>query len=182
METIYIIASNTGSYFSRFLSFFTDDKYVHVSIALDKELNEVYSFGRKHPNLILPAGFVNEDWKKTVEYFKYTVWQIYELEITKKQLYELKQLIKRDYIKNAVKYRYNIRGLPAIQFNYSYQRKYHYLCSQFCGKLLADANIYDFKKDYSLVRPRDILKIKGLKLIYEGKTVDYINQLEKDTN
>lgn len=64
-----------------------------------------------------------------------------------------------------------------IQFNKVYQRKYHYVCSQFCGKLLSDADIYDFKKDYSLIKPKDIFNMKGLKLIYEGKTIDFINKL-----
>ncbi len=177
MKKIYIIATNTGIYFSKVLRFVTREKYVHVSIALDEKFNKVYSFGRKKINWILPAGFVEEDLNKITAIFKDSISQVYELNITNKQYYNLKKIIKKDFIRESFKYKYNIRGLPMIQFNKVYQRKYHYVCSQFCGKLLSDADIYDFKKDYSLIKPKDIFTMKGLKLIYEGKTIDFINKL-----
>ena len=157
MKKIYIIATNTGTYFSKVLRFVTREKYVHVSIALDEKFNKVYSFGRKKINWILPAGFVEEDLNKITAIFKDSISQVYELNITNKQYYNLKKIIKKDFIRESF--------------------KYHYVCSQFCGKLLSDADIYDFKKDYSLIKPKDIFNMKGLKLIYEGKTIDFINKL-----
>lgn len=177
MKTIYIIATNTGTYFSKFLRLVTHEKYVHVSIALDKKFKRVYSFGRKKPRFILPAGFVNEDLAKICQTFNNAICQIYELKITNKEYYTIKYILKYEYMKNALKYKYNVRGLPMINFNLAYKRKYHYVCSQFCGKLLSDAKIVNFNKDYSLIKPKDILSIKGLKLIYEGKTIDYISKL-----
>lgn len=177
MKTIYVIATNTGTYFSKLLRFVTHEKYVHVSIAIDKKFKRVYSFGRRKPNYILPAGFVNEDLQKICQTFDNAICQIYELKITNKQYYKIKQILKNDYMKNALRYKYNVRGLPMINFNLAYKRKYHYVCSQFCGKLLSDAEIVYFEKDYSLIKPKDILSIKGLKLIYEGKTIDYISKL-----
>ena len=176
MKTIYIIASDSGTYFSKFLKIMTREKYVHISIGLDDKFEKVYSFGRKQ-KFMLPAGFINEDLEMICQLFKKTDLQIYELKITKKQFYTINKILKDKYIKNALKYRYNIKGLPMINFNLSYKRDYHYVCSQFCGKLLNDSGIINFNKNYSLIKPRDILNIKGLNLIYEGKATDFLKQL-----
>ncbi|MDD4407184.1 MAG: hypothetical protein PHF30_04005 [Bacilli bacterium] len=176
MNIIYIIASDSGTYFSKFLKIMTREKYVHISIALDKDFKQVYSFGRKS-KFMFPAGFVNEDLKKICQFFNNNICQIYELKITHKQLYKIKKILKKEYIKNELKYKYNVRGLPMINFNLPYTREYHYVCSQFCGKLLDDSGIISFNKHYSLIKPRDILNYEGLSLIYEGKTIDYINKL-----
>ena len=115
------------------------------------------------------AGFVEEDLNKITAIFKDSISQVYELS-TNKQYYNLKKIIK-DFIRESFKYKYNIRGLPMIQFNKVYQRKYHYVCSQFCGKLLSDA-IYMTLKRLLINKAKDIFNMKGLKLIYEGKTID----------
>ena len=161
---------------ARLFGFATKEKYVHISIALDKRWKKVYSFSRKNPRWILPAGFVNENFDLITKRFVNSSCKVYELEITRQQYYKLKNELKKNYIKNAVKYRYNIVGLPMLNFNFPFRRKYHYVCSTFCGKLLTDAGIVDFKKDYSILKPRDFFNLKNSKLIYEGKTSDYLNE------
>lgn len=168
------MSSYTGTLFSKFLTLFSEEKYVHVSISLDKEFQKVYSFGRKNPRWILPAGFVNENLTLISTRYSNSVSRIYELEITEYQYNRLKKIIRNTFISNATKYRYNIKGLPMINFNLRYQRKYHYVCSQFCAKLLIDSGIYHFDKDYSLIKPKDLVELENLKLIYEGKIKDYI--------
>ena len=59
-KKIYIVLSQTGTWFSRAIKFFTKDPYNHASISLDKELNHMYSFGRKKVNNPLRGGFVRE--------------------------------------------------------------------------------------------------------------------------
>ncbi len=179
MKKIFIIASDSGTYFSKFLKVMTQEKYVHISITLEPDFKDIYSFGRK-TKYMLPAGFVNESFEVISELFTGAICQIYELKISNKNYLKIKKILQEEYINNAVKFRYNIKGLPMINFNISYNRKYHYVCSQFCGKLLSDSKIVDFKKHYSLIKPRDILNIKGLNLIYEGKVVDYLKHIKKD--
>ena len=179
MKQIYIIATNNHTVPSKIFGIATREKYVHISIALDKKWKKVYSFGRKDVRWPLPAGFINEDFDKIIKKFKNSVCKVYEIEVTSKQYYELKTELKNNYIKNSIKYRYNIKGLPFLNFNRKYHRKYHYACSQFCGKLLMDAGIIDFKKDYSILKPKDFFEIENAKLIYEGSTVDYLKMLEK---
>jgi len=177
MKKIYIIATNNHTMPSKLFKFMTREDYVHISIALDKKWRKVYSFGRKNVNWPLPAGFINEDFNNVVKRFANSVCRVYELEITQKQYYKLKAELRDNYIKDAFKYRYNIKGLPFLNFNLSYHRQYHYVCTQFCGKLLTDAGIISLKKDYSVLKPKDFFDLKNSKLIYEGSTFDYLQTL-----
>lgn len=177
MKDIYIIFSYTGTYFSTFLRLFSGEKYIHVSISLDQDLYRVYSFGRKNPKWMFPSGFVMENMELITSFFENAICRIYKMQITRKEYHRLKKELKK-YIDRENKYHYNIKGLVHIKFNHIYHRNYHFVCSQFVGKLLQDSRIYDFKKDYSLIRPKDIRSIKDSKLIYEGKIINYLKEIE----
>lgn len=168
--------SFSGSGFSRFLKLFTKDKYVHCTIATDKKLNNAYSFGRKYPCFPLPSGFVKENIIKNCNYFKNTISKIYELEIEDDKYYNLINDIN-NYLDNIDKYKYNIIGLYDLWKNNIKHRKYHFVCTQFCAKVLIDNNIIDFNKDYSLIKPKDFLNLELAKEIYEGKTIEYLKRI-----
>ncbi len=173
MKKIYIIVSYSGSMPAKFFRLVTREKYVHVSISLDKNLKFIYSFARKYIHFPLPGGLIHEDMKKNSDYFSKYTCKIYEIDITKEKYKQLKHDLNENYLKKQAKYKYNVLGLPFIKFNKVYHREYHYACSQFVSKLLIDNNILDFKKDYSIVRPSDFLSIKNLRLIFEGKIFNY---------
>ena len=173
MNKIYIVFSYTGTLFSKFIKLFINEKYVHVSISLDKNLTRIYSFGRQNPKHILPSGFVEEKIDLINKIFKNSICQIYELEVDSKKYNLLLQEIQK-YRDTKDLYKYNVIGLPFIHFNKVFHREYHYVCSQFVGKIIKDTNIWDFKKDYSLVKPMDLRKIDGFTLLYEGKINDYL--------
>jgi len=179
MKKVYIIYSYTGTYFSRFLRMMTDEKYVHVSICLDSNLKEVYSFGRQNPRWMFPCGFVNEDFQLISNLFQNAECQVYELQLSLKKWQALKHELQK-YIDKRNAYHYNIKGLIHIKFNHIYRRQYHYVCSQFVGKLIQDSQIYDFQKDYSLINPHDVISIPNLNLIYEGKINNYIKEFSNE--
>lgn len=172
MQKIYIMLSYTGTYFSTFLKFILREKYVHVSIALDEELKMVYSFGRKNPNHMFPCGFVRENVDDISCIFDKSICQIYELKVKKRTYDKLKKVIEK-YERKRGELKYNVLGLPLMKFNFACHRNHHYVCSQFVGKVIQESKIYDFKKDYSLIKPNDVLKIDDLNLIYEGKIKNY---------
>jgi len=179
MKNVYIIFSFTGTYFSTFLRLMSGEKYIHVSLSFDDNLKEVYSFGRKKPRWMFPCGFVMEDMRTLSNIFKHAVCQIYALPLTKNEYRQLRKELKK-YQDKKEDYYYNVKGLVHIQFNKIYHRKHHFVCSQFVGKILGDSKIHNFKKDYSLIRPKDIVKIPRLELKYEGKIIDYIKFLENE--
>jgi len=177
MKKIYIIATDNKTWIAKFFRIAVKEKFVHISIALDKKCKRVYSFGRKKAKWPLPAGFINEDFEAISKNYHGSLCRVYELEITNAQYYKLKNDLRNNYMKDAIKYRYNIRGLPFLGINFVYHRKYHYVCSQFCGKILIDSGIIDFKKDYSVIKPQDFFQLPNIKLIFEGKTVDYLRTI-----
>ncbi len=50
----------TGTILSRVVKLYTKKEYSHVSIALDENLEEMYSFGRLNPYIAFIGGFVRE--------------------------------------------------------------------------------------------------------------------------
>ena len=60
LRKIYIVLSFTGTILSRIVRFYTRKEYSHVSIALDENLDEMYSFGRLNPYNAFIGGFVHE--------------------------------------------------------------------------------------------------------------------------
>ena len=82
MKKIYIVITFTGTILSRLVRLITRKKYCHASISLDEKLENMYSFGRKNPYLLLPAGFIHEYKDKgTYKRFYKTKAQIYSLEV-----------------------------------------------------------------------------------------------------
>ena len=154
-KKVYIIMSYTGSIFSKFLRIVLKNKFVHVSIGLDKQLQNVYSFGRKRPRTMFPGGFVKEDINKISHILKREI---------------------RKFTENEKKYGYNIFGLIPLNFNIRFERKNHFVCSQFVGRILQEAGIYNQDKNYSLIKPNDISKIYGLNKVYEGKMTYLIDK------
>lgn len=159
----------------------TKEHYVHVSISLDKDLENHYSFGRKYIYFPLPGGLVKEDVEISSIYFKTYSCKIYEMELTDNQYNQLKKDLEDNYLTKKNKYKYNLIGLPLIQFNKEYRRTRHFTCSQFCGKLLIENEIVDFKKNYSIIKPQDFLKLNNTKQIFEGKITEYL-KIKKTNN
>ena len=58
---IYIVLSRTGTTFSNIIALFTQKEYSHVSLSLDASFTQMFSFGRKIPSKVLPAGLVEEN-------------------------------------------------------------------------------------------------------------------------
>lgn len=45
---LYIVVTRTNTVLSRLIQLVKNDEYTHAAIALDMELDSMYSFGRKH--------------------------------------------------------------------------------------------------------------------------------------
>lgn len=170
---LYIVVSQTGTYFSRLLRAVNREPYNHVSIGLEPELTRLYSFGRQCLFFPLAAGFVREEPGHGV-YCQYsdTRCVVYRLSV-KRRAYEQAQRLIRQFEQNEWRYRYNFAGLLAMLVNIPIERDRHFVCSQFVAYVLEQSGAYSFDRDFSLVRPRDFMRLKGARLIYEGRLNDY---------
>lgn len=170
---IYILLTDTGTWFSRLVKFYTKAPYNHASISLDDNLEELYSFGRKDYFNPLSAGFVKEALNQGVYFYKEnTKCILYKIAISQNQYEKILQII--DEFKGFPQhYRYNLLGVMGIAFGKRIIRENAFTCSQFVASILTASGIYDFEKYTELITPEDIAKIPQLQFIYEGKLSDY---------
>jgi len=172
-KKINLLFTHTGTYFSEILAAFSKAKYNHVSICIDEDMDHFYSFGRRVVRFPLLSGFVTERLNHGIyKIYKDTVACIYSLEITEEQYEGLKETLN-NYEKHKYRYGYNLIGLLGIIVNKPIKRRKKFFCSQFVALLLIQNSIFNFKKDYCLVKPEDIEEMPNLMKIFEGKLSDF---------
>ena len=176
MRKIYLIQSCTGTVLSDIIKGYTKNQYTHISISLDKELNEMYSFGRLNPYNPFWGGFVHEYVDKgTFARFYNPDSAIFELEVTDEQYEKVKQKI--GYVeKNKESYKFNIAGLFMVAANKRRVKKNTFYCAEFVRYVLKRSKI-NTKVLPKIIKPQDFSKLEGLSLVYEGKLRDYRNFL-----
>lgn len=156
---------------------FTKDEFSHVSISLDIDLNEMYSFARLRKYNFFIAGFVHEKINEgTFKRFKNTKAKVYELKVTDEQYEIIKDTIEKIWEKKK-KYKFNILGLCAVSINKKVQREYYFYCAEFVKYVLEKAVIKTNLPD--IVKPDDFKKLVGLKEIYSGYLRDYCSEKRK---
>ena len=171
-KKIYIIVSFTGTILSRIVRLWTRKKYSHTSISLDKDLTEMYSFGRINPYNPFLGSFVHESPKwGTFKRFKNTKCIIISLDVNDNQYNDAKKTID-EFIKNGQKYyKFNIRGVVFAAFNKRIRQHKKYYCSEFVKHVLDKAKIDNNLPE--IVKPMDFLKIDNYDVIYEGYLKNY---------
>ncbi len=173
MKEIYVVTSQTGTKFSRFLHIFNRARYNHASIAMDQSLEELYSFGRQCLWLPIASGFVRERPGRGI-YRRYqdTQCAVYRVPVTGEQYLRLQGSIRR-FEEEEWTYRYNFIGLLAIMAGIPFHRRHHFVCSQFVAYVLWESGIWHPEKDIFLVRPQDLAALPGARLVYQGRLNDY---------
>ena len=170
MEHIYIMLSATNSMLSTAIGVVTKKKYNHISISFDKELDEVYSFGRLNPNNPFSGGFSRE--QVTLNFYLKAECQIYELEVTREQFKKIRAIIDQ-YDKNKHYYYYNLLGLVTAWLNIPWDRPDAYFCSEFVSTVLIESDVLDKSLIPSVTRPHDIINNLDLALYFEGHMWQY---------
>ena len=179
MNTIYILLSHSGSMFSKAINICTRDPYSHVSISLDINLKELYSFGRINPYNPILGGFVKEDViNGTYRRFPNTKCALYSLEIDDIQYRKLKKELYK-FSRESEMYGYNLLGVVSAAFNYPLHRKYSYFCSQFVSEILINSGIKIINKNPSLTAPMDFKNCEQLEFVYEGVLQTYSSQMNE---
>lgn len=181
MKKIYIVLTHTGTMLSRLIRSYTKDEFSHVSISLDKELKEMYSFGRLHPYNPFWGGFVHEGIDfGTFKRFKLTQTKIYSLEVEDDKYQKIKGLI--NYIKNNKQlHKFNVIGLFAVGFHKKIKFEDSFYCAEFVKYVIETSGVRTNLPD--MIKPEDFKKLENIKLVYKGELREYniekINLLEK---
>ncbi|ENH95555.1 hypothetical protein J416_15432 [Gracilibacillus halophilus YIM-C55.5] len=173
MPNVYIVLSDTGTFFTSLIKKYTKAPYNHASISFDPDLKEMYSFGRKHPKNPFYGGFVKEDvFTGTYSQYKDTTCVIYQLEVTEREKEKMERLLEV-FIKNHHKYLYNILGIIGVSVHEPIEFSNSFFCSQFVAEILRRSGVKLWDKLPAMVTPEDYRQNQHLTLIYEGKLFDF---------
>lgn len=176
MKKLYIILTQSGTYFSKLLRFITKEKYNHSSICLNDDFQSFYSFGRKYPKFLIPGGFVIENaYKGVFGMFKEVPCFILEKEISDEQYKKLESRINH-FQENSKRYHYGILSLMLADTTYSFVNKNKFFCSQFVAKLLNDIDI-STPRVPEHTHPMDFTQIEGVKRLFEGDLKTFVKQI-----
>ena len=172
MKKIYIVLTYTGTILSKIVKVYTRREFSHVSIALDEDLKEMYSFGRINAYNPFWAGFVHEDVNKgTFKRFKKTKARVYSLTVKDEKYEKVKEVI-RDIQNNKLDYNFNILGLLGVVINYKVKRERYFYCAEFVKYVLEQSNICYLPY---IVKPEDFKEIDNLNVVYNGQLREYGN-------
>ncbi len=171
MKKVYIVLTYTGTILSKLVRGYTNDYYAHVSIALDKELKEMYSFGRLNPYIPFIGGFVHESVNYgTFKRFYKTKTKIYSLEVNEEQYEKICNIID-DINENKHSYKFNVLGLFLAAINLKIKREKCFYCAEFV-KYVLDSSSLDVNLP-DVVRPNDFNYLENAKEIYTGVLKQY---------
>lgn len=171
MKKIYFVLTDAGTALGKIIKLKIGKQYTHVSIAIDENLEKMYSFSRLKPYNCFVGGFVHERLRMgSYKRFKNTKAKIYCIEITDYQYEKIEQQIQV-FEANKSKYKFNVLGLTYILFNKEIHRKNYFYCAEFIKYVLLKANVNI--KLPNMPRPDDFEKIKKSRIIYEGLLNDY---------
>jgi hypothetical protein len=180
MANVYFLFTKTGSFFSQTIGLYTKAPYNHVSISLDKELTELYSFGRKTMYNPMRAGFVKENVNGGI-YARWpdTTCELYSLQVNDRQKEKITRVINH-FKKNQNHYRYNFLGIAAVPFGKALDRSNAYFCSQFVATVLKIAGVQVWDKPPGLITPEECRCSSKLTKIYTGPLLNYVESLGKE--
>lgn len=179
MKKIYIILTHTGTILSRIIKYYTKDEFSHVSIALDSDLEEMYSFGRLNAYNPFWGSFVHEYINKgTFKRFKNTRAEVYSVFVTDEQ-YEKTQKVIAYFNSNKQKYRFNFIGLACVSIHKRVKRKNTFYCAEFVKHILKVSGVTEVNELPEIIRPEDFKKLNGIMLEYKGPLRKYKKRLHK---
>lgn len=167
---VYLVFTDTKTVLSRLIKTYTGQQFSHVSISFDRELQEMYSFGRKDVRNAFIGGFVKEDASCT--FFQRANCAVYRLPVSPYAFARMRETI-RNMEAREEHLKYNISGLFGILLNRSFEREDAYFCSHFVGEVLQDAGFRVSDKPIHTTMPRDLFVLPQLEFVYSGRLSDY---------
>lgn len=183
---LYIVLTRTNTVMSNLIRIIKNDEYTHAAISFDRELNHMYSFGRRNTYNPFVGKFRKENINEGVYKFcNILPGAIIEVEVSRQQ-YEKAKVILDHFISNSHLYKYNYKGLVHSLLNKPVCSDDSFLCSEFVYYILKESGIADLKVSRNMVRPQSLLNIEG-RVILKGNLKEtelseknlYANEIRK---
>ena len=170
---IYLVLSQTGSFVCNMIRVYTRDEFNHISISLSKDLEPMYSFGRRNPYNPLWGGFVKEHLHSgTFKRFPRTKTAVLALPVSEEVYNGIRDLLDEMY-RHKEQFGYDMIGLYLAAIKIEKRRDNKYYCSDFIKTILQKYNVPGSEKLKSITAPSDFLTFSGTTVIYRGLLKDY---------
>ncbi len=170
---IYIVVSQTGTWLSRILKRVTGAEYNHVSLSLARNLETMYSFGRKWAYNPFLAGMVKESLHHgTFKRFQKTEAVVLAVPVDEKLYEEMMDYLEGMYLKKE-NYHYNYLGLVLAAIKIHYHPTNHYYCSSFVKDVLVHFQLIGPDEMMEIVQPIHFVELFEEKKVYSGKLQMY---------
>ena len=176
---IYLLFTRSDTLMSRAVYWFTRDKYTHVSISADESLSDFYSFGRRVPCRILPAGFTKESLNAGLYRMNGAMpCRLVRIETKQSEVERIRTILDFFY-RYRFQYKYSILGTIFCRLGIRYQRIQHRFCSQFVSELLQECSIMREDREPSLIRPSQLAREPYADTLFEGDIEGLRRWIEK---
>ncbi|SHI43072.1 hypothetical protein [Lutispora thermophila] len=170
---LYVVLTRPNTIISKIIRFIKKDEYTHAAISLDKDLEEMYSFGRKHTFNPFIGKFKKEHLNKGIyRLCRKLPGIILEIEVSEEQYAKAKALIEHFIVHDSY-YKYNYRGLIDSILNKEACYHNRFLCSEFVYHVLKESGIVNLGISRNLIRPQNFLALKS-NIIYKGDLKEII--------
>lgn len=170
-RAVYIVLSDSGTWFSKMIGMYTGKNKNHASIAFDEELKEMYSFGRKQRYNPINGGFVQEHAR--IGLLSNANCTILKYKVSLNEYNRMRDKVLT-FKADQERYKYNLLGLIGIVLKLNIQRDNAYFCSQFVATILNESSL-DIQTPYQ-VQPHHFAEYPNMQPIYEGRLQFFIDE------
>lgn len=165
-KSIYILLTDTNTTFSNFSKMITGQPYNHISVMLEPNFDEIYTYALTNVNGI-SGGFKKEN-RGVLDGASYS---LYKIDVTDESHENIKGLVFSK-MESAESTSYNHLGLFNTIFDMDIfeSPKESMICSEFAVEVLRSSGLEIFKeKSSSRIKPYDIVKSRMLQFVQRGK-------------
>lgn len=168
MKYVYVFLTRTGTRVANIIGMVTGDRFAHASISLDRELTQMYSFGRRRVHNPLYGGFIKENIHRGIfALFGDRQSVLYRIPVTD-DTYAVIENTLRVMHSRKYEYGYNFVGLFSCAIGVPTNTRTHFTCSQFVSWILEYSGAATLPKNMGLMKPDDLTRLPNAELVYEG--------------
>lgn len=171
-KKIYVVLTRSTTVLSRLIHHLKGDEYTHAALAFDRDLNYMFSFGRRRPGNPFVGCFKRERIDESIYKNESRLpGVIIEIPVSPEQYLSISSQIET-FLLNSHLYSYNYLGLAGNLFNRVHHNNTRFFCSEFVYHVLHRGGVCDLKMPRGRVHPQDLTRLGG-EVIFKGNLMEY---------
>ncbi|MGF0116900.1 hypothetical protein ACQFYA_11305 [Promicromonospora sp. Marseille-Q5078] len=165
--SIYVVLSRSSTVLSRTIRLATRDEYTHAALALDADLELMFSFGRRRASNPFVGCFKRERLDDDLyRHMPELPGIVLEVPVTPQQREAVCAQVA-EVLLDSHTYTYNAPGLVSGLFGRGSEDDRRFFCSEFVYQMLHGAGVCDLGVPRWKVRPQTLLQVPG-EVVFRG--------------